>query len=106
MRRRRPLEQAFLFGVAVEASHGAEPSGDCRPSAAALFEIAGVALDISSTDGEQAKALFVTPGDELAQLQRVGVASHAAVPGQERGEGVPLRIRERRVDNRDGSGRG
>ena len=103
---RGAFEQTFLFGVAVEAGHGAQPPGDRRPSAAALLEIAGVALDIRSADGEQAKAVFVAPGEELAQVQGVGVASRVAVAGQERGERVPLGVGERRVDDGDGSGRG
>ncbi len=75
------------------------------PERGPLFEIAVVALDVRSSDGEQAKIVLVAPGDELAHVQGIRVAGQAAVAGKDRGKRVPLRIRESRVDDRDGSGR-
>ena len=59
-----------------------------RPS---VLEVPAEALDVSSPDSEQSQAAAVTPGRELAQVQRVGFAGQAAVPGQEAGQGqLPL----------------
>jgi hypothetical protein len=45
------------------------------------------------------------PGGELAQVQRVGLAGQAAVPGQEPGEREPLAAGEDGLDRGEGSGR-
>jgi hypothetical protein len=45
--------------------------------------------------------MLLAPGDELAKIQRVRLAGHAAVAGKERRKGVPLGVGERRVEDRD-----
>jgi hypothetical protein len=49
MRRRRDRDQALLFGVAVEAGHGAQPAGDGGPGPAQGLEVTGETLDIGAT---------------------------------------------------------
>ena len=44
------------------------------------------------------------PAGELAQVEGVGLAGQAAVPGQEPGEREPLGISEHRLDGDEGSG--
>jgi hypothetical protein len=97
----RALEESLLLGVAVEPGHGAQSPGDGGASTAAIFEITGVALDVSAPHCEQAQGVLLAPGDELAQVQGVGVSGQAAVAGQERGEGVPFSIGERGIDDRN-----
>ncbi len=48
-----------------------------------LGSVAGEAFDIGAADGEQVQGAGAAPAGELAQVQRVGLASQAAVPGQE-----------------------
>ena len=43
------------------------------------------ALDVGAARAEQAEAVAMAPGGELAQVQRVGLAGQAGVPGQEPG---------------------
>ena len=50
--------------------------------------------------------LGAAPGGDLAQVQSVGLAGQAAVPGQEPGKGEPFGVGERRLDGDEGSGRG
>jgi hypothetical protein len=76
-------------------------TGDRRPSPASSFEVAGEALDDGPSHGEQAQVVLGAPGDELAQVQGVGVASQAPAAGEERRQGIPLGIREHRVDDSD-----
>jgi hypothetical protein len=45
--------------------------------------------------------VLLAPGDELPQVQGVGVAGQAPVAGEERGERVPLGVGELRVDDSD-----
>ena len=101
MGRRRPLEQAFLFGVAVEAGHRAQATSDGCPSAPTGFEVPGEALDVGPAGAEQAQVVLGAPGDELAQVQRIGLTGQASVAGQERRQRVPLGVGERRVDDSD-----
>ena len=42
-------DQAFLFGVAVEAGNGAQPAGDGGSGPAQGLEVTGEALDIGAT---------------------------------------------------------
>jgi hypothetical protein len=60
--------------------------------------VRGEGLDVGAADGEQRQGPGAAPAGELAQLQGVGLASQAAVPGQEPGERKPLNISERRLD--------
>jgi len=43
------------------------------------------ALDVGAADAEQLLLVTRAPGRELAQIQGIGVAGQAAVPGQEPG---------------------
>ena len=81
--RRRVLDDAFLFGVAVEADDGAQPPGDGGACLAAVLEVAGEALDVDPADVEQAPVVLPAPGGELAQVEGVRLAGEAAVAGQE-----------------------
>jgi hypothetical protein len=45
------------------------------------------------------------PGDELAQVQGIGLTGQASVAGEERRQCVPLGVGERHVDDRDVDGR-
>jgi hypothetical protein len=83
VRRRGDRDEAFLFGVAVEADHGAEPAGDRGPGPTQGLDVAGEALDVGATRTEHRQVVFGAPGHVLAQIQRVGVAGEAAVAGQE-----------------------
>jgi hypothetical protein len=83
MRRRRDRDQAFLFGVAVEAGHGAKPASDRRPGPAQRLKMAGEALDVGATCTEHRHPMLGAPGHVLAQIQCVGVAGQPAVAGQE-----------------------
>ena len=46
VRGRGHRDQAFLFGVPVEARHGAQPAGDRGPGPPKRLEVAGEALDV------------------------------------------------------------
>jgi len=101
--------QEFLFDrVAVEPRDGAQPAGDRGPSAAAGFQVAGKALDVGAAGTEQPQVVLLAPAGVLAQVQLIGVAGQAAVPGQVSGEGQPLGVSEyrRSRDQRGGGGRG
>jgi hypothetical protein len=79
----RVVDDAFLFGVAVEADNGAQAAGDGGACASAVFEIAGKALDVDAAHVEQLSIVLPAPRGELAQIQRVGLAGEAAVAGQD-----------------------
>ena len=81
------VEEAVLFGVAVEPGHGGQASGDGGASSAQLLEVAGEALDVGTADIEQAHVVALAPGDELAEVEGVGVTGQSSVAGQEAGEG-------------------
>jgi len=102
MNGRGSVEEAVLFGVAVEPGHRGQASGDGGPGPAELFEVAGEALDVSSADIEQAQLAALAPGDELAQIEGVGVTGQPAVAGQEAGEGELLGLAEHAVGDDDG----
>ena len=46
------FDQAFLFGVAVEAGDRAEPTGDRGPGASASLQMAGEGLDVGAAGVE------------------------------------------------------
>ena len=62
-----PME-LFLDRVLVEPSDGAQSPGDGGAGAAPGFRVAGEALDVSATDGEQVQGAGAAPGGELAQV--------------------------------------
>ena len=72
------LDHAFLFGVAVEPDDRAQPAGDGGTSLAAVFEVAGEALDVDPAHVEQTVVVLPAPSGELPQVQAVGVAGVAA----------------------------
>ena len=99
--------EEFLFdGVLVEPGDGAQPPGHGGATPAAGFQFAGEGLDVGAADGEQRKRAGAAPAGELPQVQGVGVAGQAAVPGQEPGERKPLGISEHRQDRDEGRGMG
>ena len=59
MDRRRMGDEAFLFGVAVEAGHGAQPSGDGGRRPTSGLEVPSEGLDVASADLEQAQVALV-----------------------------------------------
>ena len=106
MGRRRPLEQALLFGVAVETRDRAEATSDSCSSAPTRFEVAGEALDVSPPGAEQAQVVLGAPGDELAQVKGIGLTGQSSVAGKVRRQRVPLSVGEHQVDDRDIGGHG
>ena len=99
--RRRVFDDALFFCVAVEPDDGAQAAGDGGAGLAAIFEIAGVALDVDAADVEEAMVVLRAPGGELAQVQGVGVAGEAAVAGQEPEQRHPLDVGQHRLVPRD-----
>ena len=106
VRRRGPLEHAFLFGVAVEAGHRAQATGDGCPRPSTGLEVAGEALDVGPPRCAQANLVLLAPADELAQVQGIGVASQASVAREERSERVLLDVGEHGIDESDFGCRG
>ncbi len=85
--RRRVVQELLLHGVTVEAGHGAKTTADGRPSTSLGLKLTAKALDVGSARREQVGAVAGAPGQELAQVQGVGVSGEPAVAGQEAGEG-------------------
>ena len=94
---RRDGDKPFLFGVAVEPSDGAQPAGNGGPGTAAFFQGPGVQLDVGAAHREQPQAVALAPGNELAQVERVGVPGEAPVAGQEGGQGEAFGVAEHEV---------
>jgi hypothetical protein len=59
--RRGLLDDAFLFGVAVEPDDRAQPASDRRPRHAAVFEFTGEALDVDAANFEQTVLTLPAP---------------------------------------------
>jgi hypothetical protein len=95
------LEEFFFDRVFVEPGDRAQPPGDGGASAAACFQLAGEGLDVGAADREQRQRSYLAPTGELAQVEGVGLAGQAAVPGQ----CEPLGVGEGRLDGSEGSGR-
>jgi hypothetical protein len=92
------IEELLFDGVLVETGNGGQPAGDGGACPAAGFELAGEGLDVGAADREQRKGPGAAPAGELAQVEGVGVAGQAAVPGQVPGERKLLGISEHRLD--------
>jgi hypothetical protein len=92
MDRRRVLEKLLLDGVAVEAGDRAKPPGNRRVSPAALFEVAAEALDVRAPRLEEADAMLLAPGGELAQVERVRLFGESLVASKIATERDPLGI--------------
>ena len=99
----RVVEEFFLDGVLVEPGDGAQPPGHGGAGPAAGFQFAGEGLDVGAADREQRQRPGAAPAGELAQVEGVGLAGQAAVPGQVPGEREPLGIGEHRLDRDEGS---
>jgi hypothetical protein len=70
------------------------------------LQVAGEGLDIAAADGKQGEGAGPAPGGELAQVECVGLAGQAAVPGQEPGEREPLGVGEDGLDRGERGGMG
>ncbi len=77
------LEQLLPDGVLVEPRDGAQPSSHGSPGPAGGLQVAAEALDVRAAHAEQPQPAVMAPGRELPQVQRVGLAGQAGVPGQE-----------------------
>src|SRR6185437_11283852 len=106
MRGRRGAEEFFLDRVPVEPGDGGQPPGDRGAGPSLRFQVPGEALDVGAADGEQRQGPGPAPAGELAQVQRVGLAGQAAVPGQEPGEGDSLGFGEGGLDRGERGGWG
>ena len=95
-------EQAFLLGVAVEAGDGAQAAGNGCPRSAPGLELSSVGLDVRSSYVEQVQLVCLAEGDELPQVECVGVPREAAVAAEEPGEREVFGIRTVRVVEDDG----
>ena len=91
------LDHPLLGRVAVETGDGGQTPSDRRPGPAAGLEVAGIELDVGAVDVEQAQAVLAAPGQELAQVERVGLLGSAAIAGQEAGESDCLDVDVARV---------
>jgi hypothetical protein len=103
MHRRRMGDQAFLLGVAVEAGHRAQPSGDRRGRPTLRLKFAAEGFDVAAADFEQLQMASVAEGDKLAELQRVRVAGQPSVATEEPGQRDMFRVDQPRVVHDDGS---
>ena len=72
-------QQLFLFGVAVEARHGAEPTDDRGTSSPLRFEVAAEGLNVCAPGTEQRDPAFGAPRRLLAKIVGVRVTSQTAV---------------------------
>ena len=96
-----PPRNSYLTGPEAAA----KPPRHGGPGQPASFQSTGVALDVSSTSAKQAHTMLVAPGDELAKIERVGVASRASMAGQKTGDSEPFAVPEDWVED-DQRGRG
>jgi hypothetical protein len=91
------FDDAFFLRIPVEADDRAQPSGDSGAGPAGVLEIAGEAFDVDTVDVKQAAVVLPAPGGELAQIQRVSVASEPAVASQEPEQRRLLDLAEHRL---------
>ena len=97
------IEEFLLDGVLVEPGDGAQPPGHGGAGPPAGFQFPGEGLDVGAADREQRQGPGAAPAGELAQVQGVGLAGQAAVPGQEPSQREPLGVGEHRLDRDEGS---
>src|SRR5712692_8496311 len=102
----RVIQEFFFDCVLVEPGNGAKAAGDSRTGPAVSFEFPGEAFDVCAADREQRQGTAAAPAGELAQVQCVGLAGQAAVPGQVSGEGEPFGISEGGLDRGERGGCG
>jgi hypothetical protein len=96
------IQELFFDGVLVEPGDGGQPPCDGGAGAAPGFQLPGETFDVGAADCEQGQRTGAAPGSELAQVQRIGLAGQAAVPGQEPGEGEPFGVGEGGLDGDEG----
>ena len=87
-------DEAFLFGVAVEAGHGAQPPGDRRCRPAVRLESPAEGLDVAAVRLEQLEVPSAAERHELAQVEGVGVAGEAPVAAEEPGQRDVFRVEQ------------
>src|SRR5262245_57297042 len=95
-------DEAFFFGLAVEAGNRAQPPRDRRPRSTESLEMPAKRFDVGAARTEQANLVLGAPGDVLTQIKRVGLAGESAVAGQEADQRGLLLRAEQRVAYRDG----
>ena len=76
-------DEAFLLGVAVEAGHGAQPSGDGGRGPTPSLELSSEGLDIAPADLEQPQMALIAESHELTQVQRVGISGETPIAAEE-----------------------
>ena len=76
------LEELFFDRLFAGPGDGAQPPGDGSPGTASCVQVAGEAFDVGAADGQQGQGAGPAPSGELAQVQRVGLAGQAPVPGR------------------------
>ena len=84
------LEQFLLDGVSVEPGDRAQPTGEGGAGSAAGLHVAAAAFDVPASRLEQMQFMLLAPRGENPQVQCVGIAGQAAVPGQEADQRDPL----------------
>src|SRR5664280_2054922 len=94
--------QTLLFGVAVEAGHGAQSATDGGRCPTPSFQLPSVGLDVASPDLEETQVALIAEGDELTKIQRIGVAGEPSVAAEEPGEGYVFRTGKLRIVDDDG----
>ena len=100
------LEELFFDGIIVEPGDGAQPPGHGGAGPAPDFQITGEAFDVGAANREQRQRAAAAPRGELAKVQRIRLASQAAVSGQLTGEREPFGVGEGGLDHDEGSGWG
>ena len=100
------IQEFFFDGVFVEPGDGGQPPGDGGAGAASGFQVAGEGLNVGAADGEQVQGADAAPGDELAQVECLGLSCQAAVSGQVPGEGEAFGVGEGGLDRGERGGWG
>ncbi len=103
VRGRGVVQELFFVGMTVEPGDGAQPPGYGGAGPPACFQFPGEGVDIGAADREQRQGTCPAPAGELAQVEGVGLAGQAAVPGQEPGERESLGVGEGRLGRDEGS---
>ena len=88
------FDQAFLFGVSVEADDHAEAAGDRGSGSSVCFHVAGERFDVCAANLEQAHPGGGDPRRVQAKIQGVGLAGETGVAGLEPREGEGFRVGE------------
>src|SRR5664280_3314569 len=100
--RRRVGDEAFLFGIAIEARHGAQSATDGGRCPTSSFQLPTVGLYVASPNLEQVQVSLIAEGDELTEIQGIGVAGESSVAAEEPGQGYVFRTGKLRAVDDDG----